>query len=90
VRVGGEVDGLTVRLVCTERWWHVGDRPGWRAAVEWEHQEPASGALALRVPADVPYSHVGDIVEIHWTVELRRPRRFLPDARTKRPVTVLP
>ena len=90
MRIDGEVDGLTVGLVCTERWWHAGDQARWRAAVEWEHWEPASRRTALRIPADGPYSHVGDIVEIHWTVELRRPRRFLPDARKKRPLTVLP
>jgi hypothetical protein len=73
-----------------ERWWHVGDQPRWRAAIEWEHWEPAASRTTLRIPADAPYSHVGDIVEIHWTVELRRARRFLPDARTKRPLTVLP
>jgi len=58
--------------------------------VEWEHWEPAGERVALRVPTDAPYSHVGDIVEIHWTVELRRPRRFLRDKRVKQPLTVLP
>jgi hypothetical protein len=68
----------------------MGDHPRWRTAVEWEHWEPAAHRVALRIPADAPYSHMGDILEIHWTVELNRPRRFLPDARVRQPVTVLP